>query len=126
MRVLVIGIEGADSLNTVSVLDTMVKANVAWRHLVDPRSADLFDPVTVGIDLGPIRFANRVSLDPMTTVGDEERPELVVVPGLDVDVPSSLGLNRRWVPWIRRWHHAGAQGRTPIEDFEPFGLDYTD
>jgi transcriptional regulator GlxA family with amidase domain len=108
LQVFVIGIDGADSLNTVSVLDTMAKANAAWRYLMDPGSPDLFIPITVAIDRAPIRFANGVSLDPMKVVGEDDQPNLVVVPGLDVDVPASLELNRHWVKWIRHWHDRGS------------------
>jgi transcriptional regulator GlxA family with amidase domain len=31
------------------------------------------------------------------------------VPGLDDDLAASFELNRRWVPWISRWHQAGAR-----------------
>ena len=36
-------------------------------------------------------------------------PDLVVVPGLDDDLVPSFTRNRSWVPWIAKWHAAGAR-----------------
>jgi transcriptional regulator GlxA family with amidase domain len=36
-------------------------------------------------------------------------PGLVVVPGLDDDLAPSFAANRGWVPWLARWHAAGAR-----------------
>jgi len=33
----------------------------------------------------------------------------VVVPGLDDDLAASFAVNRGWVPWLTRWHAAGAR-----------------
>ena len=103
MRVFVTGIEGAASLNTVMLLDALTKSNAAWRALHDRSAPDLFEPLAVGTDHRPIEFANGVRVDPAVVAGGDVRPDLVVVPGLDDNVYSSLERNRHWVPWIAKW-----------------------
>lgn len=109
MRVLVTGIAGAPALNTVSVLDTLTKAETAWRFLRAPAAADpLFDVAAVGVDDRPIGFANGVSATPGAVADRVRTPDLVVVPGLDDDVLASLERNLHWEPWLTRWADEGA------------------
>lgn len=107
MRIYVTGIAGAAALNTVSVLDALTKSNTAWRLLHDSSAVDLFDPVLVGLDEDSVEFASGVWVRPGAVAGRDDRPAVVVVPGLDDDVGQSLERNRQWVPWIRRWAGEG-------------------
>ncbi len=104
----VTGIEGAASLNTVSVLDALTKSNAAWRFLREPNAPDLFEAIAVGTSAGPIRFTNGVELHPSVIADAAETPDLVVVPGLDDNVRPSIDHNRHWVPWLERWANDGA------------------
>ena len=108
MQVYVAAIDGAAALNTLSVLDTMTKSNSAWRHLGDPSAPDLFTVRACGPDGGDARFHGGVTLPGTFDPVDDPTPDLVVVPGLDDDVESSLERNRGWIPHLRRWHAGGA------------------
>lgn len=109
MRVWVAGIEGAASLNTVILLDALTKSNTAWRTLHERAAPDLFEPVAAGVDDRPIEFHNGLRVDPAVVAGRDDRPDLLVVPGLDDDVGPSLERNHRWAPWIATW---AAEGTT--------------
>jgi hypothetical protein len=53
-----------------------------------------------------------VVLHPHVAAAELDPPDLVVVPGLDDDLEPSFQRNRTWVPWIARWHAAGARVAT--------------
>ena len=107
MRVYVTAIEGAASLNTVSVLDAIAKSNDAWRFLTGDEGPPLFEPHVVGLNQRPIRFLNGVTVNPTAVAGRDATPEIVVVPGLDDNVPPSLKANYGWVEWIAHWRAQG-------------------
>ena len=109
MQVYVIPIADAAALNTVSVLDTMIKSNDAWRFVAGPDAPDLFTVSGVGHTPGtPIPFANGAQLMPTIAAENAPPPDLVVVPGLDEDVEASLQRNADWIGPISRWHGQGA------------------
>ena len=108
MLVYVTAIAGAAALNTMSVLDTMCKSNDAWRALGDPSADDLFTTRACGPGGGPARFDRGVVLDATVDPAADPVPDLVVVPGLDDDVPTSMAVNAGWIEPLRRWHEAGA------------------
>ena len=108
MDVYVTAINGAAALNTLSVLDTMAKSNTAWRHLGDPSADDLFTVRASGPNGSGAHFHHDVTLPATFDPSNDQRPDLVVVPGLDDDVPASLQENSAWVPHLRRWHADGA------------------
>src|SRR5262249_19687300 len=49
------------------------------------------------------------NLHPSTPGAEVTAPALVVVPGLDAARGASFSENRRWVPWLTKWHAAGAR-----------------
>jgi transcriptional regulator GlxA family with amidase domain len=53
-----------------------------------------------------------VVLHPHVAAAQLAPPDLVVVPGLDDDLAPSFKRNRAWVPWIAKWHAAGARVAT--------------
>ncbi len=108
MLVYVTAIAGAAALNTLSVLDTMIKSNDAWRAIGDPHADDLFTVHAAGPDGGPASFRHGVTLPSTLDPTADPTPDLVVVPGLDDDVTTSLERNRSWVTQIGRWHDDGA------------------
>ena len=63
--------------------------------------------MTGTVGLGSCR--DGVSLHPAVAAADVAVPDLVVVPGLDDDLATSFAVNRGWVPWLTRWHAAGAR-----------------
>ncbi len=108
MDVYVTAINGAAALNTMSVLDTMLKSEDAWRHIGDPAAPDLFTIRASGPDGGDAHFRNGVTLAATLDLADCPTPDLVVVPGLDDDVSTSMQINGAWLTHIRRWHKDGA------------------
>ena len=108
MDVYITAIDGAPAINTMSVLDTITKADDAWRHLGDPTAADLFDVHVCGPDGGDAHFGHGVRLPATLDPTNDPTPALVVVPGLDDRVPQSLEHNRAWIPHLQRWHTDGA------------------
>ena len=108
MRVYVTAIEGAAALNTVSVLDSITKSNDAWRFLTGDEEPPLLEPHVVGLNPRPVQFLNGVTVSPTAVAEQEDIPEIVVVPGLDDDVPPSLEANFGWVEWIGHWSSRGA------------------
>ena len=108
MRVYVTPIAAAASLNTASVLDSLAKADLAWRVLGDPQAPPIFDVTAVGLGRRPVAFTAGMRVSPSIQASDAPTPDLVVVPGLDDDVAPSLERNAGWVPWLARWGHDGA------------------
>ncbi len=109
MRVYVTAIADAAALNTLSVLDTMTKSNDAWRFVAGPDEPDLFTVFGTGLGgMAPVPFASGIHLDPTLDVDRAPAPDLVVVPGLDDDVETSLAHNYGWVDHVARWHSEGA------------------
>ena len=109
MRVYVTAIADAAALNTLSVLDTMTKSNDAWRFVAGPDEPDLFTVFGTGPSgLAPVPFANGIHLDPTVDIDQAPPPHLVVVPGLDDDVETSIARNYHWVDHVARWHAAGS------------------
>jgi transcriptional regulator GlxA family with amidase domain len=62
-----------------------------------------------GLHGGEIICRDGVSLHPPVAAADIAAPDLVVVPGLDDDLARSFAENRGWVPWLAKWHAAGAR-----------------
>lgn len=108
MQVYVTPIEGAPTLNTASVFDPLVKADAAWRHLVDAHAPPFFETHMVGEGEERVSFTGGAAVSPSIDVRSSPTPDLVVVPGLADAVPPSLEANRRWVRWLARWYEDGA------------------
>jgi transcriptional regulator GlxA family with amidase domain len=75
----------------------------------DPNAETVFQVRLVGLDDQPIACRDGVVLHPHVAAAELDPPDLVVVPGLDDDLVPSFTRNRTWVPWIAKWHAAGAR-----------------
>jgi transcriptional regulator GlxA family with amidase domain len=100
------------SINTAGLMDALRKADRAWRMTHDPTAETVFDVRLVGVDDRPIACRDGVVMHPHAAAAEVDPPDLVVVPGLDDDLEPSFRLNRVWVPWIAKWHAAGARVAT--------------
>src|SRR5215472_15743559 len=109
LQVAIPALAGTPSLGTAGLRDALNKADWSWTLQAGTGSARLFDVRMVGLNLQPVACRDGVRLQPTVTAADMPAPDLMVVPGLDDDLASSFDLNRRWVPWIKQWHQAGAK-----------------
>ena len=109
LLVVVPALAGTASIGTAGLMDAMNKADAAWRLAGEPDSGRVFQVQLVGLNRRPVALRDGVSLHPSAVASELPTPDLVVVPGLDDDLAGSFDLNRGWVPWIRRWHDAGAR-----------------
>ena len=90
-------------------MDALCKTDRAWRMERDPDAQAIFEVRLAGLDERPIACRDGVVMHPHVAAAQLDPPDLVVVPGLDDDLEPSFQLNRTWVPWIARWHAAGAR-----------------
>jgi transcriptional regulator GlxA family with amidase domain len=100
------------SINTAGLMDALRKTDRAWRMTRDPDAETIFDIRLVGLDDRPIACLDGVVLHPHVAAAELDPPDLVVVPGLDDDLVPSFLRNRAWVPWLAKWHAAGARVAT--------------
>jgi transcriptional regulator GlxA family with amidase domain len=100
---------GGASINTAGLMDALGKTDRAWRMTHDPDAEAAFQVRLVGLDDQPIACRDGVVLHPHVVAAHLDPPDLVVVPGLDDDLVPSFTRNRSWVPWIAKWHAAGAR-----------------
>ena len=109
LQVAIPALAGTPSLGTAGLRDALNKADWSWTLQAGAGAARLFDVRLVGLNRQAVACRDGVHLQPTLTAHDMAAPDLVVVPGLDDDMPVSFDLNRRWVPWIKQWHQAGAK-----------------
>src|SRR5262252_5712866 len=102
-------LDGTASIGTAGLLDALNKADASWALRGGAGARRLFDVRLVGLSGRPVVCRDGIRLHPGALVRNLPTPDLVVVPGLDDDLAASFELNRRWVPWISRWHEAGAR-----------------
>ena len=100
---------GTASIGSAGLMDALNKADGSWRLATGSGADRLFDVRLVGLNRRPVTCRDGVRLLPAAVARDIPTPDLVVVPGLDDDLDASFDLNRRWVPWIQRWHASGAK-----------------
>jgi transcriptional regulator GlxA family with amidase domain len=100
---------GTASIGTAGLMDALNKADASWAMTGVDNATRLFDVRLVGLNSAPVVCKDGVRLHPAATADQIAIPDLVVIPGLDDDLWTSLDLNRRWVPWITRWHTEGAR-----------------
>ncbi|HLZ29045.1 MAG TPA: helix-turn-helix domain-containing protein [Chloroflexota bacterium] len=100
---------GTASLGTAGLLDALSKADGSWALATGQAATRLFDVRLVGLNRRAVTCRGGVSLHPSVVAHEMPIPDLVVVPGLDDELDASFSINRHWVPWIARWHHAGAR-----------------
>jgi transcriptional regulator GlxA family with amidase domain len=109
INVAIPALAGTASIGTAGLLDALNKADLSGALSGDPGFGRLFDVKLIGLTRRPVRCRDGVQLTPSATALRTPIPDLVIVPGLDDDLGSSFVLNRPWVPWIARWHAAGAR-----------------
>ncbi len=109
ISVLIPALSGTASVGTAGLMDALNKADLSQGLLVGRAARRVFDVRLAGLDSGPVSCRDGVSLQPSVVAADIAAPDLVVVPGLDDDLATSFAENRRWVPWLSKWHAAGAR-----------------
>jgi len=109
LTVAIPALSGTASLGTAGLMDALNKADASWALSEPSDPTRLFDVRLIGLDRAPVPCKDGVVLHPAVAAADSPIPDIVVVPGLDDDVITSLELNRNWVSWIGRWHTAGAR-----------------
>jgi transcriptional regulator GlxA family with amidase domain len=102
-------LDGTASIGTAGLMDVLNKADQSWALGGGSGAGRLFDVRLVGLSRRPVVCRDGVRLHPCVLARNLPTPDVVVVPGLDDDLAASFELNRGWVPWISRWHQAGAR-----------------
>ncbi|HSS11945.1 MAG TPA: helix-turn-helix domain-containing protein [Acidimicrobiales bacterium] len=100
---------GTASIGTAGLMDALNKADQSWALHNAGDANRLFDVQLVGISRQPVVCRAGVRLHPAVVAADMSPPDIVVLPGLDDDLAPCFDNNRAWVPWIDRWHAAGAK-----------------
>jgi transcriptional regulator GlxA family with amidase domain len=106
--VVIPALSGTASIGTAGLMDALNKADLAAR-LSGMAAARVFDVRLAGLDSSTVSCRDGVTLHPSVAAANVTAPDLVVVPGLDDDLAASFAGNRGWVPWLARWHAAGAR-----------------
>jgi transcriptional regulator GlxA family with amidase domain len=111
VSVVVAALADTASIGTAGLMDALNKADLApaLAGAGRPPAPRVFDVRLAGLDRGTVNCRDGVSLHPSVAAADVAAPDLVVVPGLDDDLATSFAVNRGWVPWLARWHAAGAR-----------------
>jgi transcriptional regulator GlxA family with amidase domain len=109
VSVVIAALSGTASIGTAGLLDALNKADLSQALHTGRPAARVFDVRLAGLDRGTVSCRDGVSLRPSITAAEVTAPDLVVVPGLDDDLAASFSENRRWVPWLAKWHAAGAK-----------------
>jgi transcriptional regulator GlxA family with amidase domain len=109
VSVVIAALSGTASIGTAGLMDALNKADLAQALWTSRPPRRVFDVHLTGLDGGAVTCRDGVSLHPSVTAADVRTPDVVVVPGLDDDLAASFAENRRWVPWLRTWHAAGAR-----------------
>src|SRR5215467_8313473 len=107
VSVVIAALSGTASIGTAGLMDALNKADLAQALRTGRPAPRVFDVRLAGLDSSPVTCRDGVSLHPSITAANITAPDLVVVPGLDDDLAASFNQNRRWVPWLTRWHAAG-------------------
>lgn len=102
-------LSGTASIGTAGLMDALNKADLSQALRTGRPGGRVFDVRLAGLDCGTVSCRDGVSLQPSAAAADIAAPDLVVVPGLDDDLARSFAENRGWVPWLTRWHAAGAR-----------------
>jgi transcriptional regulator GlxA family with amidase domain len=105
----VLALAQTPSIGTAGLMDVLNKADASWALALGADAPRLFDVRLLGLNRRPVVCRDGVRLHPTAAAPEVPTPDLVVVPGLDDNLSDSFTLNQRWVPWIRRWHQAGAK-----------------
>jgi len=109
VSVVIAALSGTASIGTAGLMDAFNKADLAAGLQTAQPVPRVFGVRLAGLDGGSVACRDGVSLNPSVAAADVAAPDLVVVPGLDDDLGPSFAANRGWVPWLVRWHAAGAR-----------------
>jgi len=109
VSVVITALSGTASIGTAGLMDALNKADHSEALRTGKPAQRMFDVRLAGLDGGSVTCRDGVSLQPSVEAADINAPDLVVVPGLDDDLATSFTDNRGWVPWLSRWHTAGAK-----------------
>jgi len=109
VSVVIAALSGTASIGTAGLLDALNKADLSQSLHTGRPATRVFDVRLAGLDRRTVSCRDGVSLHPSITAAEVTAPDLVVVPGLDDDLAASFSENRRWVPWLTKWHAAGAR-----------------
>ena len=109
VSVVIAALSGTASIGTAGLMDALNKADLAGGLRTGQPVPRVFSVRLAGLDGGTVTCRDGVSLHPSVVAADVATPDLVVVPGLDDDLMPSFAANRGWVPWLARWHAAGAR-----------------
>jgi transcriptional regulator GlxA family with amidase domain len=109
VSVVIAALSGTASIGTAGLMDALNKADLSQVLLTGQSASRVFDVRLAGLDTSTVGCRDGVSLQPSLTAADVSAPDLVVVPGLDDELAASFDENRRWVPWLAKWHAAGAR-----------------
>ena len=107
--VVISALSGTASIGTAGLMDALNKADHSQALSTGQPTQRVFDVRLASLDGGSVTCRDGVSLQPSVRAADITTPDLVVVPGLDDDLAPSFTANRGWVPWLSRWHRAGAK-----------------
>jgi transcriptional regulator GlxA family with amidase domain len=109
VSLVIAALSGTASIGTAGLMDALNKADLSHVLSTGRTATRVFDVRLAGLDGGTVSCRDGVSLQPSVLAADITAPDLVVVPGLDDDLANSFAANRDWVPWLTKWHAAGAK-----------------
>ena len=109
VSVVIAALSGTASIGTAGLMDALNKADLSESLRTGRPAIRVFNVALAGLDSGAVRCRDGVSLQPSLAAAEVTAPDLVIVPGLDDDLAASFDENRRWVPWLTKWHAAGAR-----------------
>ena len=109
VSVVIAALSGTASIGTAGLMDALNKADLSHALRTAAPASRVFDVRLAGLGSGTVGCRDGVSLQPSITAADVTAPDVVVVPGLDDDLAASFDENRGWVPWLAKWHAAGAR-----------------
>jgi transcriptional regulator GlxA family with amidase domain len=109
VSVVIAALSGTASIGTAGLMDALNKADLSQGLHTGQPASRVFDVRLAGLDGSTVGCRDGVSLQPSLSADDVAAPDLVVVPGLDDELAASFDENRPWVPWLAKWHAAGAR-----------------
>lgn len=92
------------------MFDVLASAGNLWQQLVgDEQSGRLIQPRIVAATAAPFSCGNGIPVQPSCCVGEESRPDIVILPELWLGPDEDLkGRHSEIIEWIRRCYNHGA------------------
>lgn len=112
VSVAVVGVSGCASLNVTGLLDALRKAEQAGRTAGDGLQEPVLQPFLVGLRREPIVMQAGITAQPDAVAHELSAPDIVVIPGLDDALATSLAANRDWTQWLAKWSSCGSRVAT--------------